>query len=166
MVFDNEPQSMFYLDQYIDKKELIAEISLVPYLGGYTNTQAGLKLVRDELFTYDHGDRDDWPNVLVVITDGESNINNVNTIPSAQKLHNDGVKIISIGITNDVNIEELKSLSSEPRRENYDWFQTNNFAVLNTIQDTIASTVHIINVCPPSSKSVVKYKLSVLACAI
>ena len=43
------------------------------YDGGTTNTADGLATVTDELFTPENGDRANASNLLIVITDGESN---------------------------------------------------------------------------------------------
>ena len=45
----------------------------VIYDGGTTNTADGLATVTDILFTPENGDRATAPNLLIVITDGESN---------------------------------------------------------------------------------------------
>ena len=42
-----------------------------------------MKLLRTEMFTPFNGDRQDVPNFAVVITDGESNINEEETLPEA-----------------------------------------------------------------------------------
>ena len=42
----------------------------MPYLEGTTNTAAAIANMRDAMFTNENGDRDDVPNVAVVMTDG------------------------------------------------------------------------------------------------
>ena len=42
----------------------------MPYLEGTTNTAAAIANMRDTMFTNENGDRDDVPNVAVVMTDG------------------------------------------------------------------------------------------------
>ncbi len=50
---------------------------------GRTNTAEALLYLRSEMFTPFNGDRLDVPNYAVVITDGESNINEERTLPEA-----------------------------------------------------------------------------------
>ena len=43
------------------------------YLGGTTNTASAIRLARISMFTADHGDRVDAVNVIILLTDGNSN---------------------------------------------------------------------------------------------
>ena len=52
------------------------------YLDSNTYTAEGIRLVRD-MFSVEFGDRPDVPNVQIIITDGESTINNETTVPEA-----------------------------------------------------------------------------------
>ena len=40
----------------------------------------------------------DVPNLVVIVTDGQSNINREETIPEARMLKNEGVTIMAVGI--------------------------------------------------------------------
>ena len=58
-------------------------IERLQYVKGRTNTAEALLYIRTEMFTALNGDRQDVPNFAVVITDGESNINEERTLPEA-----------------------------------------------------------------------------------
>ena len=53
------------------------------------------------------------------------------------ELHNAGVKVFSIGVTNSINRQELAALSSPPHLENENWFTTPNFDALSSIVDVL-----------------------------
>ncbi len=46
----------------------------IRYVGNRTNTAAGITLVRDTMFTAANGERPDAPNIVILITDGNSNV--------------------------------------------------------------------------------------------
>ena len=78
----------FPLNQYSTKQDILHAISLIPFTEGKTNTQDGLRMAKDELFSAGAGDRPDVPNVLVVFTDGVSNVEQLNTVPMAIQVSN------------------------------------------------------------------------------
>ena len=55
-------------------------ISSISYFGGLTNTAAALRYVRTDMLTIAAGDRRDVPNVVAVLTDGESNSRNTSKV--------------------------------------------------------------------------------------
>ena len=68
-----------------------------------------------EQFTAPRGDRPNVPNIAIVITDGHSNVYSNRTIPEAEAARASGVFIYSIGVTNNINEEEVKGMSSMPQ---------------------------------------------------
>ena len=50
------------------------------------------------MFQPGYGDREGVPNVLIIVTDGESNIQNWRTLPEAQLIKDSGVHVYSIGV--------------------------------------------------------------------
>ena len=58
------------------------------------------------MFTPANGDRDTVPNYAIIVTDGNSNINQQNTIKEAIEARVDGVHIItvSVGMSSSCNI--------------------------------------------------------------
>jgi len=61
------------LDAHSSAAGLQTAISSLGYSGGTTNTAAALAYVRTMMLTSAAGDRGDVPNVVVVLTDGNSN---------------------------------------------------------------------------------------------
>ena len=58
------------------------------------------------MFNRTNGDRPEFPNTAIVITDGRSNVNASQTLPEAQLLQ--GVaEVFVIGVTNEIYYPEL-----------------------------------------------------------
>lgn len=89
-----------------------------PIGGPSTNTSGALRTVRQRLFTEEGGARplqSAFPRVVIVITDGRSNVDQNLTIPSAEALHNDNVIVFAVGIgQKTIRINELMGIASRP----------------------------------------------------
>lgn len=83
------------------------------------------------------GDRDDALNVAVVITDGVPTIDPGNTIPEATRMKNAGVKVFVVGITNRIDEQILKDISSSPQQKDQSYFTTPNFQELDKILEAL-----------------------------
>src|SRR6218665_3218513 len=100
--------------RYTNKTELIKAIQSLPYPGGTTDTAGGLHMMRTQVFSV-NGDRSFVNNTAIVITDGQP------TDPSAvppeiNAVHSQGITTYAIGVTNLVNEQTLKLLSSAPQQ--------------------------------------------------
>ena len=51
---------------------MVKDVMEMMYTGGATNTASAIRRVREDIFSARRGDRPDWPNVAVIITDGNS----------------------------------------------------------------------------------------------
>lgn len=60
----------------------------------------------------------DIPNVVVIITDGQSNVNHELTIPEARALKSAGVTIITVAVGFTSETSELVGLTSPPVSQN------------------------------------------------
>ena len=114
--FSNISRVEFPLDEYFTKSEVKNAIFMIPYLNSYTHTAAGLLDMRTKVFDPSHsnlrGDRRNVRNIAIVITDGESNENQNNTIPYADIAAANGILVLAVGISGNVNINEIKGISS------------------------------------------------------
>jgi hypothetical protein len=134
-------ENAFFLNDYSDKYDLKSRVNLMENMGYFTNTSGGLKLMKDQQFSSQYGDRQNAPNVAILITDGYSTIAAQDTIAAAQDAHNRGIHIIVVGVTADVNETELAAISSSPHYKNSNYFTEANYAALNTISSTIGTQV-------------------------
>lgn len=149
--FSDTAELEFTLDRYTTKNELINRIKSLKYAGSFTNTQAALNLLHTRLFGT-AGDRLNVPNIAIVITDGESNIRRENTIPEAETARAKGAYVFSIGITNSINRDELRQMSSFPHQEKLNWFTSLDFKRLDDILSLVVASV-----CPSPPPVVGKY---------
>lgn len=111
----NYPQ--FFLNRYNSKEDVQLALRRIPFVGNRTNTAAGLQYMNDQIFTAANGDRADAPNFAIVLTDGNSNIDQPNTIPTAVRSRNQGITVIAFAVGTDVNLFELRNIASEPYNE-------------------------------------------------
>jgi uncharacterized protein with von Willebrand factor type A (vWA) domain len=61
--YSSNPQLGFNLDSYYSKKQIMNAISAMQYRYGNTNTAAGLRMVRQDIFDRNKGDRSSIPNI-------------------------------------------------------------------------------------------------------
>ena len=80
ITFGDDATLQFDLDQYSTREDVLQAIDMLTFTGGRTNTQAALAMSMNQLFA---NDRASAPNLLVIFTDGESNVEPENTIPMA-----------------------------------------------------------------------------------
>ena len=116
----------FFLDTFANRSTVTDALRQVEYFNiemppgsrRGTNTADALTRLRNEVFTEERGAREGRfgiPRVAVVITDGQSNVNQSETIPSAQRLHNDSVIVFGVGVGNRINMNELQAIASAPQ---------------------------------------------------
>jgi hypothetical protein len=148
VTYSNQAVNKFFMNQYYDKDELIAQVRRTEYIGGTTNTSGGLRLMTNEQFIASRGDRPNVNNVGIVITDGESNEDVERVIPDARNAENRGIKVFAIGITNAVNTQELANISSLPQRLNENWWTSPEFTTLNQIIQQVTQAICVTTPVP------------------
>ena len=62
-------------------------------------------LLRESVFNADNGDRHGVPNIGIVITDGQSNEHEEDTINQADLTRAAGVRLVAVGITDEVRTQ-------------------------------------------------------------
>lgn len=83
-----------------------------------TNTGDALRQLRTEVFADGKGARRAdvaIPRVAVVMTDGESNVNATQTIPSALALQDAGVDVYVVGVGSQINLTEVEGIASSSK---------------------------------------------------
>ncbi len=135
--YSENADNIFYLNTYTSKSQLLNALINVQYIGSFTNTAGGLREMTYTQFTSGNGDRADYPNVAVVITDGKSNIDANRVLSDAVTAQGLGIKIISVGITAATDPAEVKGVSSPPQQQNQDWFMIQDFQDLQNSEEVI-----------------------------
>lgn len=133
LTFGNIAVERFLLNAYTDANSVINAVNNLPRGQGETNLQAGLNMARTKFFDPNYGARPDVPHIAIVITDGMANINTSNTIPEAKASQEAGIIIFSIGVTDLINEDQLKAVSSPPHEKGKNYWTTPDFTQLNTV---------------------------------
>ncbi|XP_057304151.1 uncharacterized protein LOC130641387 isoform X2 [Hydractinia symbiolongicarpus] len=89
-----------------------AVIDMMKPLTGGTRIDLALEFVSEQILAPGHSDRPDVPDVVVLLTDGESDKGSGNLTAAAQRLKDHDVHVVSVGLGNQTNIEELKNIAN------------------------------------------------------
>ena len=169
--FSTDVVSSLYLNQYYNKAELMDAISNIRFKGRSTFTAGGIREMRTVQFTAGHGDRPGVHNIAIVITDGVSIIEPEKTIPEAQKAQQQGINVFSIGITDKVDVNEVRDISSPPHELNKNYFLATDFSNLDeivqaifnaTCGDVVQTTTTMATTPPPAGEYTFQVFLAVL----
>ncbi len=126
----------------------------IPHLDSWTNTAQGLELVKRNFYDNRRDDNRDtkYRDVLIVLTDGNSNIRPENTLINANALKDMGVQIICIGITDQVNWVECKLMASNIMVNGVSTpliLEVSNYAALVSSLSDLLSAVCTLQTLPP-----------------
>jgi len=133
--FSTAPKVEFYMDRYTNRNDMLTAIKNLQHEGGETNIAGGLRLARTDLFSTSHGARNNVPKIAILMTDGFANIDARQTIPQANLTKAAGVNIFTVGMTDKVDVNQLKSISSYPPETHF--FYVSDFSKLSTIFDDL-----------------------------
>ncbi len=112
-------------------------LSHTRYIGGTTNTQEALAFMSDQQFASPRDERPDVQDICIVVTDGRSNVMPDNTVPNAVRAQAQGIRMYVIGITNDVDEDELRQMSSSPQLLGQTYFLAPDFEDLVGLVDSV-----------------------------
>jgi len=101
-VTGNKAYLQFYLHNFTTTQSLETAIRNIPYCNENTNTTGGLRLTRTEIFNTANGDREDVPNVIVLLTDGNPTWETDLLPDEVRRIKNLDIRIVGIGVTNEV----------------------------------------------------------------
>ena len=138
VVFSEEVRLVFSLDTYTDAQSIKDAILGLSYLGQTTNTPEGLRITREQCFNQGNGDRPNVQNLAIFISDGVPYPAERKdpAIREAESLK--GVStVIAIGVTNVIDRDLLRTISSSPQEENRNWFVALDFSELDIIRRSV-----------------------------
>ncbi|GAB1610762.1 hypothetical protein Ahia01_001362700 [Argonauta hians] len=139
ITFSDTARTEFYLNSFNTKQEIENATAAVKYVYGSTHTAIALRMARTRIFSEVNGDRPDSPNIAIIITDGQSNINNIQTLPQARLLKESGVSVITVAVGFATQTEELIGMTSPPVAENL--FSVDGFNNLKDLHDKIVEPI-------------------------
>lgn len=128
IVFSSVGSIAFYLNSYNNSNDVLSAIQTIPYPSGSTNTPDGLCQMVRHGFTEANGARPTSAavfRVAIVMTDGKSNERSSecqwDTLQAAAAVHalSPPVLVYVIGVTQNVNQEELEAIATSPEDITY-----------------------------------------------
>ena len=138
VVFSEQVNLVFTLDTYTDAQSIRDAILGLAYLGQTTNTPEGLKVTREQCFNQANGDRPNVQNLAIFISDGVPFPANRKDPAMREAESLKGVAtVIAIGVTDVIDRDLLKTISSSPQTENQNWFVAVDFSELDIIRRSV-----------------------------
>lgn len=134
VVYGNKAKGVFNLNEYQDKDSLGNAIDNIRYLNQNTNTSGGIRVMHEQMFRQENGDRSNAPNIAIVITDGESTYDKDKTIPEANIARQKNIIVIAIGIGSQTSQIELEGIANKPSSK---FVQQADFNTLDSIRRTV-----------------------------
>ncbi|XP_015995750.2 collagen alpha-6(VI) chain isoform X2 [Rousettus aegyptiacus] len=134
--YADNPEVLFYLHDHDTKSEVISALRDQRTIGGNTYTAKALDF-SNHMFTEPQGSRlrQGVPQVLIVITDGESNdAGDLNA--TAKALRDQGILVLAVGIAN-ANLVELLAIAGSSDR----YFFVETFGGLKGIFSNVSASV-------------------------
>nr|XP_032802448.1 collagen alpha-3(VI) chain-like [Petromyzon marinus] len=138
--FSTNPTTEFLLTDYDTREKVVAAILAIKQQKGDTYTDKALWHVKNNML----GDRK-VSKVVVVFTDGDPT-NKYKVPAAAAALHNQGVKVVAIGV-GDVRFENLKVIASEEKLV----FHLESFEDLPNIRDEVVGKMCVGDEPAPST---------------
>jgi collagen type VI alpha len=114
IAFSDQIVGEFFMNQNIGNMQNVLNSLDFYNKFGTTNTPSALESARDQHFTKSRGDRDGVQNVIIIVTDGYSNVNQANTIPDANQLKNAGTLIYVVAVGDGPQMSEINAMASSP----------------------------------------------------
>ena len=137
--FSTGAESVFHMNQHQDPNSLKAAIRNIKYMGGHTNTAAGISIMHNSEFTPQNGDRAGVQNIAIIVTDGNSTREKENTIKYAEAARNANIQIYTVGITKAIAVKELREMASLPQEKDKNYYMANDFNSLTAVADALVS---------------------------
>ncbi|XP_052791179.1 cartilage matrix protein-like [Mya arenaria] len=132
LTFSDKVVQQFHFNAVQDKDRILSQLTAIRQDDGYhTLTHTALEATMTDLFAQETGARDNVPHIAIVLTDGKATYGAA-TLQAADDVKQSGIKILTVGIGNQVDDEELKAVASPPASNNY--FKIKNFDDLKGIK--------------------------------
>ena len=149
------------LGEFNDIASMTAAIVALPHLNSFTNTYEALELTKNSCFG-GPGDRPEAQNVVILVTDGvptrpeNEERGRELAIQAGQEVLDAGIITYSVGITDNIDVDLLRTLSSEPKELDRNYFTSPNFEDLENVLDALlGSTCEVRTTPPPQCKFII-----------
>jgi|SRR6218665_514723 len=102
---------LFYLNTYTSQEQIQNAMSFGK-TGGRTNTVAALQSLYQSIFIASRGYRDGMAKIAVVITRGQSNVDQLNTVLEAQNVRSQGIELFVVAQGSNPNYDEINGIAT------------------------------------------------------
>ena len=113
--FSKTANAEFYLTDHMNLVDLTVRIEQIPFIGQGKNIAAGLYAANAHVFNASRGARPNVPRIAIIITNGRTTENVKVTQHAVNSLKERNVRIIAVGVTDDVDVDMLMSISSNSK---------------------------------------------------
>ncbi|CAC5363540.1 COL6A [Mytilus coruscus] len=113
LTYSTDSKVQFNLNDYKSSDNVKNAVDKVQNRGGLTNTANAIDIVRTQMFTPAHGDRDYARNFIFLITGQDKSLSRTDAWRAAEKAETDGIGLYVIGF-NINDRDELDEISSHP----------------------------------------------------
>jgi len=134
ITYSTNVQTVFSFDRYLEAADVTNAISTTQYQMGSTNTADALRQAI-LMFQPGFGSRSSADHIVMLMTDGQSNINYWDTKPAAQELKDTGARVLAVGIGLR-DFDEVNAIASSSQ----DIFKVNSFKDLAEIEHRLLET--------------------------
>jgi len=131
VVFSDLATIEFYLKASSDATSVKKVIDRLTVTDGKRNIASGIKKARTDAYSPSNGARTGVARKAFIITGGAASIDIAQTIPEADLAKQAGIELFAIGITKQVDDQQLKSICSAPSASHY--FYVPDYSQLSTI---------------------------------
>lgn len=138
VTYGNRAHIIFNLNNFTTAAQMEQPVLNAKFLDENTNTSGGIYVAKKIMLTPANGERPAAPNMMIIITDGESTYDHDLTIPYAKAARDTGDLIISIGVGDKISKDELNGMASSGGDGQPLVFQVGSYAMLKQIQDSLA----------------------------
>ena len=136
VVYSTDASVIFTLSEGNDLDTVSSNILSIEYTGGQTGTSVGLQVAIDEVFLNQPNNRQDARDVLVLITAGADATDNAQQILQANRAKTNSIFIVSVGITDAIDVATLQEISSTTSA-----FQVDTFTSLSAEEENIRNFI-------------------------
>ncbi|CAH1788564.1 unnamed protein product [Owenia fusiformis] len=135
-LFSDQARKVFDLNTYTTNKgEILNHIGAIEYDKGATNTPAGFEMMRS-MFQAGNGARGGVRRIGLLVTDGRPTVREFETSDQARTTKDQNIRLVSIGIGNELDQTQLNDMSSQPSSSNV--FRVADFASLDSLREQIS----------------------------
>lgn len=132
VLYSDEARLAIPLTSFDTRPHLANAILNLPLLRSYTDTFAGLHEMRRG-FAAGNGDRENVPNVAILIADSDHSPGLEDPLAEANRAHLEGITILAIGLSQ-ASAAEVANISSSPQQEDVTYWLREDF---NGLQDLV-----------------------------